>query len=131
MTGSALAVTSQDSCEEQSYYGTMTEEVFGEVWQDNVIALAVENSELNIAQNGTATLVVRAVFGGSIASRREDNSNFTFAVETTPAATATNLEVGANTGIITAGATAGNAIISITLTDYDNVPPAYAYVTVT
>lgn len=109
----------------------MTEEIFNETWQDNVIALAVENSEITIPANGTATLVVRAVYGNSIASQRQDNSNFTFAVETAPAATATNLEVGANDGIINAGATAGVAVISVSLTDYENVPPAFAYITVT
>lgn len=109
----------------------MTEEIFNETWQDNVIALAVENSEISIPTEGTATLVVRAVYGNSIASQRQDNSNFTFAVETAPAATATNLAVGANTGVITAGSTAGAAVISVSLTDYENVPPAFAYVTVT
>lgn len=109
----------------------MTEEIFGAVWQDDVIALAVENSDITLNQSGTATLVVRAVFGGSIASQRKENSNFTFAVETAPAATATDLEVGANDGVITAGSVNGAAVISVTLTDYDNVPPAYAYVTVT
>ena len=119
LTGSALAVNTTDSCEENPYYGTMTEEVFGSVWQNDVIALAVENSEISIPTEGTATLVVRAVYGGSIASQRQDNSNFTFAVEDSPAATATNVQVGTNTGIVTAGATQGTAVISVTLTDYE------------
>lgn len=109
----------------------MTEEVFGSVWQNDVIALAVENSELALTASDTATLVVRAVFGGSVASQRKDNSNFTFAVETTPAATATGVQVGTNDGVIQAGETNGVAVISVTLTDYEDVPPAYAYVTVT
>ena len=131
LTGSALAVTSNDTCEEAPFYGTMTEEIFGSVWQDEVVALAVENSDITLAQSGSATLVVRAVFGSNIASQRKDNSNFTFAVETTPASTATGLNVGSNTGVITAGSVNGAAVISITLTDHENVPPAYAYVTVT
>ena len=110
----------------------MTEEVFGSVWQNDVIALAVENSEISIPTDGTATLVVRAVYGGSIASQRQDNSNFTFAVETSPEATATNVEVGTNTGVITtSSATAGTCVISVSLTGYEDVPPALATVTVT
>ena len=131
LTGSALAVSSGDTCEEDPYYGTMTEEIFGAVWQDDVIALAIENSEISLANGQTETLIVRAVFGGSVASQRKDNSDFTFAIETSPTATATGTEVGANTGIVTAGATPGFAIVSVSLTNYDNVPPAYAYVTVT
>ena len=47
INGNALAVETGDSCEEEPYYGTMTEEIFGVSWQDNVIALAIENSDLD------------------------------------------------------------------------------------
>ena len=55
------------------------------------------------------------------------------AVETTPASTiSSGIEVGTNTGIITTtSATAGTAVISVSLTGHDNVPPALATVTVT
>ena len=60
------------------------------------------------------------------------NSAFTFAVETTPAATATDTTVGANTGLITAGSVAGDCVISVNLTGYTGqVEPAYVVVTVT
>ena len=108
----------------------MTQEIFGAKWQDEVIALACENSDLDLAQNGTETLIVRALFSGAVAPQRKDNSNFTFAVVDDPVSTATGTTVGANTGIITAGTQAGTAVISITLTNYPNVPPAYATVTV-
>ena len=130
LTGSALAVDTSDSCEEDLIYGTMTEEIFGSVWQDSVNSLAIENSEIDLAQSGTATLIVRAVFNDGRIPARMDNSAFTFAIETAPTATATDTEVDA-TGKITAGSVAGFAIISVSLTDYENVPPAYAYVTVT
>ena len=130
LTGSALAINSTDSCEEAPYYGTMTQEIYNEKWQDNVIAIAVENSEIALAQEATETLVVRAVFGGAIASQRQDNSNFTFAIENTPTMTATGTEIN-NQGVITAGNQAGFAVISVSLTDYENVDPAYVYVTVT
>ena len=107
----------------------MTEEVYNQIWQTSVNSLAVENSEIELAQNGEATLIVRAVFNDSRLPSRMDNANFTFTIETTPAATATDLQVSAD-GKVTAGTVSGFAIISVSLTGYNNVPPAYAYVTV-
>ena len=130
LTGAALAVTSTDTCEDAPYYGTMTEEVYGSVWQNDVIALAVENSEITLAQEASETINVRVVFGGSVASQRKDNSNFTFAIENTPTMTATGTEVDTN-GVVTAGSASGFAIISVSLTDYEDVQPAFVYVTVT
>lgn len=131
LTGSALAVSTTDSCEEDPYYGTMTQEIYGEVWQDEVVGLALENPDIDLGANGTETLIVRAVFGGNMASQRKDNSNFTFTVETTPTP-ATGVTVGENTGIVTASsATTGTALVSVALTDYPDVPPAYALVTIT
>lgn len=110
----------------------MTEEVFGGVWQDDVIAIAVENGDVELEQSGSETLAVRVIFGGSMASQRKDNSNFTFAVETNPASTATGTAVGANTGVITASTTPGTCVVSVTLNDAPaNVEPAYVLVTVT
>lgn len=111
----------------------MTEEVFGQTWQDSVMALAISNSEITMGVDDTQTLQVYAVFKGSIASRLVDNADLTFAVETTPASTITSgIEVGTNTGIITtASATAGSCVVSATLTGYETVPPALATITVT
>lgn len=130
LTGSALAMSSGDSCEEDLIYGTMTREVFGEVWQDNVIAIAVENSEIDLAQEGTETIIVRSVSGGSGGAVRRDNSAFTFAIESNPALTATGSEVDSS-GVITAGTTPGTGMVSVSLTGYDNVAPAYVKFTVT
>lgn len=134
LTGNALAISSADSCEEATSYGTMTEEVFGQIWQDNVMALAVSNSEITMTADDTQTLQVYAVFKGSIASQLVDNADLTFTIETTPASTVGGtIEVGTNTGIITTeSATAGTCVISVTLTGYDTtVLPALATVTVT
>ena len=68
LTGSALAVLSGDTCEEDPYYGTMTEEIYGAKWQDDVVALAVENSDIELAKSASETLIVRAVFGAGMAS---------------------------------------------------------------
>lgn len=130
LSGSALAVSSTDSCEEDPYYGTMTEEVYGAKWQDDVIALAVENGDVELAQSSSETLIVRAIFSGSTLPARKDNSNFVFAIENTPASTASGLQVGADTGIITSDTTTGTAIVSVTLKGAEGVEPAYVKVTV-
>ena len=130
LTGSALAVLSGDTCEEDPYYGTMTEEIYGAKWQDDVVAIAVENAEMELSTNASETLIVRAVYGKGMASQRKDNSNFTFTKVTSPAATATALTVGANDGVVSAGAQAGVAVIEVSLTDAPNVSPAFVNVTV-
>lgn len=128
LSGNALAVVDDNSCEEGFIYGTMTEEIDGAAWQDNVVALAIENAELDLAQSGSETLIVRAIFGQNMPSLRKDNSNFTFTLESKPTP-ATGVQVNTQ-GVVTAGTVEGTAVVSVTLTDYENVPPAYAFVTV-
>lgn len=129
LSGTALAYDSLDTCVDDALYGTMTQEIFGSKWQDDVIALAAEDSDIDMAQNDTETAVIRAVFGGGMASQRKDNENFTFAVAESPAATATDVKVS-NKGVITAGTQTGVAVIEVTLPDYPKVSPAYIKVTV-
>ena len=124
LTGNALGVMSGDSCEEAPYYGTMTEEIFGYSWKDDVIALAIENSDIEIASNGKEKLAVRAVFGGNIASQRVDNSDITFAMESGNSYASVDA-----TGIVS-GIGAGNAVVSATLKSRTDIV-AYATVTVT
>ena len=130
LTGSALAVLSGDTCEDDPYYGTMTEEIYGAKWQDDVVALAVENSDIELAKSASETLIVRAVFGAGIASQRKDNSNFTFSVVNSPASTATGTNVDTK-GVVKAGTQAGVAVVQVVLTDEPNVAPAFVTVTVT
>lgn len=125
LTGSALAVVSGDNCEEDAFYGTMTEEIFGQTWQDNVVALAIENGELEMTQGEEETLVVRVVYGNGMASERKANSNFTFTTSAQGTAS-----VGSNTGVVTAGSTTGDAYISVALTERADIAPAIAKVTV-
>lgn len=130
LTGSALAVLSGDTCEEDPYYGTMTEEIYGAKWQDDVVALAVENSDIELAKSASETLIVRAVFGAGMASQRKDNSNFTFSVVSTPASTATGTMVDSK-GVVKAGTQAGVAVVQVMLTGAPDVDPAFVTVTVT
>ena len=130
LTGSALAVLSGDTCEEDPFYGTMTEEIYGAKWQDDVVALAVENSDIELAKGASETLIVRAVFGAGMASQRKDNSNFTFSVVDSPASTATGTTVDTS-GVVKAGSQAGVAVVQVVLTDAPDVAPAFVTVTVT
>lgn len=130
LTGSALAVLSGDTCEDDPYYGTMTEEIYGAKWQDDVVALAVENSDIELAKSASETLIVRAVFGAGMASQRKDNSNFTFSVVSSPASTATGTSVDTK-GVVKAGSQAGVAVVQVMLTGAPEVDPAFVTVTVT
>ena len=130
LTGSALAVLSGDTCEDDPYYGTMTEEIYGAKWQDDVVALAVENSEVELAASESESLIVRAVFGAGMASQRNDNSNFTFSVVSSPASTATGTSVDTK-GVVKAGSQAGVAVVQVVLTGAPDVDPAFVTVTVT
>ena len=126
LSGSALAVASDaTSCETDAYYGTMTEEIFGATWQDNVVALAIEDNDIQLATSATATLSVYAVYGGNKASQKKDNSNFTFAV----VGGSSSVITVDGTGLVTAKGT-GSAYVQVALTGKDNVAPAYAQVTV-
>lgn len=128
LTGTATAVTSADTCEDDPYYATMTMEVFGETWQDNVIALALEDSEIEVSKTAkTAELRVRVICNGSTVATRKANENFDF---TMTEGTATGTSVGKNTGIITAGATNGTGYVTVTLKGRPDGPSAIAEVTV-
>ena len=123
LTGTAMRYTSGESCESIAVYGTMTEQIYGAKWQDSVVALAVENADMELGASKTEAAIVRVVYGGSVASQRKDNSNFTFTK------VSGNATVD-NKGVVNAGAS-GESVISVTLTGYPNVSPAYIHVNVT
>lgn len=123
LTGTALRYTSGESCESTAVYGTMTEQVYGAKWQDNVIALACENSDMALGTGAKETAIIRVVYGGSTASQRKDNSNFTFTVVSGDSTVD-------NKGVVTAAGSAGKTVISVTLDGYASVAPAYIYVDV-
>lgn len=129
LSGNVLAVEDVNSCDGKQIFGYMTQEIRGTKWQDDVIALAIENADVEIAKNGTETLIVRAVFGKGMASQRKDNSNFTFTKVESPAATATGVTVNTE-GVVSAGTVDGVAVIEVALKG-SNVSPAYVNVTVT
>ena len=128
LNGSALAIDDGTSCEEDPIYGTMTQEIFGAKWQDDVKAVAIGNADIDLAKSASETLQVYAVFGGGVASRMMDNSNFNFTVESGGTSASVN-----ESGVVTATTTAGTAVISVTLKDAKGHPTdkiGYANVTV-
>lgn len=117
ISGTANAVLDGDTCVDEPYYGTMTEEIFNETWQDKVVALAISNADITAPAEinaNIATVQVYAVFGGMTASKLIDNSNCIFAVE---ADGGTGVTVDTAGVIGTTTADAGTAYISVTLKD--------------
>lgn len=116
LTGSALAVYTGTSCEDNGYYAIIKEVISGAKWTDGLKALAVANGgEISIAQGGTETLQVYAVYGGIVASSIVDNTNLTFTPDNETYFTVDN------TGKITAKSTAGKANLKIVATDKPEV----------
>lgn len=124
LTGMALAVLDGATCEEDGYYGTMTEEIYGADWKDSVIALACVNSDIALSTSATETLDMRVVFGGGVASQKKANSNFTFESESDSIASVST------DGVVTGGSTTGTTTIEVTLTGAENVAPCFVTVTV-
>lgn len=135
ISGMANAVVDGDNCEDEPYYGTITEEIFNETWQSKVVALAIANSDITVADEvatGVATIQTYAVFGGMTASKLIDNSNCVFTVES-DGGTGVTVDTA---GVISVGTTTtGTAYISVTLKDANGNPsttvaPAQVAVTV-
>lgn len=122
ISGTAFRYSSGTGCSTEATYGTMTEQVYGAKWQDNVVAIAIENADMELGANETDTAIVRVVYGGSVASQRKDNSNFTFAKVSGNATV--------NTGGVVNSGESGESVISVALTGYPNVSPAYIHVSV-
>ena len=60
IAGSALDNPSAD-CSEGGYYAIITETITGAKWYDDVLTLAIEDSDIALAVDGTRKLVVKAV----------------------------------------------------------------------
>lgn len=139
ISGMANAVVDGDNCEDEPYYGTITEEIFNETWQSKVVALAIANSDITVADevaSDVATIQTYAVFGGMTASKLIDNYNCVFTVESDGGTGVTVGNTVSTAGVISVTTTTtGTAYISVTLKDADGNPsttvaPAQVAVTV-
>lgn len=123
LSGSALATFSGNSgCSDHGYYATITEDIFGLSEFDNVEAIVVENSDIDLSTTGTEKINVYAMYSDGTVPRMLDNSKLTFLSKTTATATVDNK------GLVTAKAV-GSSIIEITVTS-KNTLTASAVVTV-
>lgn len=122
ISGSALDNPSAD-CSEGGYYATITETLTGSKWYDNVVDLAINNSDdITIATAATSTLEVFAV-PTSGSAFKPPVGDLTFTSKTTGTAT-----VSAE-GVVT-GVAAGTTDVVVTITAKQDVGAA-AIITVT
>lgn len=96
ITGSALDNPSAD-CSDGGYYAIITEQLSGSSWYDNVFALAIEDSDIELATTtGTATLSVYALpLNGAAFKPPYEDLTFTSAAN----GTATVTQEGVVTGV--------------------------------
>ena len=126
LSGSALASYTTDKCKDMGTYGTIKMNIFGGNWYDDLVSMAVEDAEFEIASGDTKTLKITGIFnsGGTVMTGVIDNANLTFTSKDTAVVT-----VGANTGVVT-GVGAGEADIEIKVTEKPEIA-CYAEATVT
>lgn len=123
LNGSALSTFSGNGgCSDGGYYAIITEVIYGKSAWDNVVSLAVADSDIDLAVGETQTLKVYAIYSDGTVPSVIDNSMLTFTSSSDTVATVSN------TGLVTA-ASAGSANIEIVATDNNNLS-AYAVVTV-
>lgn len=111
LSGTALATSDGSAgCDNDGYYAKVKRIDLDGDWTDDLAGLAVvPSSTINMATNTTQGLVVYGVFKGNMASKRIDPSKLSFATS------GGNATIDANTGIISAGASEGTTVITITV----------------
>lgn len=124
ISGSALATFSGNGgCTDTGYYAVLSEVIYGKSAWDNVVSLAVADSDIDLAVSETQTIKVYAIYSDGTVPSVVDNSLLTFVSGSDSIATVTSA------GLVTA-ASVGDTNISIIATDKTNLS-AYAVVTVT
>lgn len=107
IAGSALDNPSAD-CSDGGYYAIITEQLSGSSWYDNVFALAIEDSDIELATTtGTATLSVYALpLNGAAFKPPYEDLTFTYAAN----GTATVSQEGVVTGVAE-----GNTTVTVSI----------------
>lgn len=107
IAGSALDNPSAD-CSDGGYYAIITEQLSGASWYDNVFALAIEDSDVELpTTTGTATLSVYALpLNGAAFKPPYEDLTFTSAADST----ATVSQEGVVTGV-----TKGNTTVTVSI----------------
>ena len=124
LNGSALATFSGNSgCSDKGYYAIISEVIYAKNAFDNVVSIAIADSDITLAENETQKLVVYAIYSDGTAPTVLDNGLFTF---TSTDDTKASVD---NDGVVT-GVAQGSATISVVATGYTTLS-AYAIATVT
>ena len=124
ISGTALQ-SGTSGCSGKGIYATITENIYEKNSFDNVYAIVVEDSDIELDGSGSSqTLRVMALYSDGTIPSVVDNSKLTFTSETQEKAT-----VGANDGIVTAVAN-GESVIEVKVTEKPELV-AKAVVTVT
>lgn len=123
ISGSALATFSgSGGCSDGGYYAIISEVIYGKSTWDNVVSLAVADSDIDLATSETRTIKVYAIYSDGTVPTVVDNSLLTFTSSADAVATVTSA------GVVTA-AGVGTANIEIVATGQTTLS-AYAVVTV-
>lgn len=120
--GTALSVVDKNSCNTSAYYGYMTQEIYGDKWQNKVMMIKPVVNVFNLERGEEKTLQMIVYYYGGIPPQIKDNSYFTF---TMVDGSANGSTIGENSGILVAGQANGLGKIKINLTGYPNIASAY------
>lgn len=112
---SGMALQSGTSgCSGKGIYAVITEHIYNKGTFDNVYAIVVEDSDVDLPHSGSQTLKVLALYNDGTIPSVVDNSKLTFTVAT---GGETYASVGANDGVVTAKSANGSATIEIKVTE--------------
>ena len=124
LSGSALAsYTGTEGCDDDGYYAILKQVIYNKGEFDDVKAIVIADSDIDLGVDDKQTLEVYAIYNGVKAPRLLDNSSLTFT-----SSDDTTAEVDEN-GIVTAKAI-GSANIEVVVTEKTSLN-AMAVVTVT
>lgn len=127
---SGMALQSGTSgCSGKGIYATITEHIYEKGDFDNVYAIVVEDSDVELRQTESQILRVMALYNDGTTPSVVDNSKLTFTVSEENSGS-TYATVGASDGKVTAKSANGTAIIEIKVTEKPELT-ASATVTVT
>ena len=124
LNGSALATYSGNSgCSDKGYYAVISEVIYAKNAFDNVVSIAVADSDIDLHVDDTQTLVVYGIYSDGTAPSILDNSLFSFSSSDETKATVTE-----HGGVVT-GEAVGTATITVVATGHTELC-AYAVATV-
>lgn len=129
LAGSALAVTDPNSCEGEAYYGTMTEEIFGETWQDRVVGIYLSENFVEVAPQASYIIEAYVLFKDGSRQLKKGTDFDTFVVQEDTDAGRLGVDTDGN--LVALGLEAGTiGVDGVRLHGYDGANDPVAYVTI-